>query len=71
MDPMFLILIIGGGFAFTLLIVGLVVTARSERTLMKERLGRYMDEEITQAAPAGAKASPVGDLLDRRMEKSS
>jgi len=72
MDPMVLLLVIGGGFAFVLLIVGLVVTARSERTLMKERLGRYMDEEITQAAPGGgAKASPVGDWLDRRLEKSS
>ena len=70
-DPMILILIIGGGFAFTLLIVGLVVTARSERSLVKERLGRYMDEEITQVAPGGAKASPVGDWLDRQLEKSS
>jgi tight adherence protein B len=72
MDPMLLILIIGGGVAFALLIVGLVVTARSERTLMKERLGRYMDEEVTQGAQGGgAKASPVGDWLDRRLEKSS
>jgi tight adherence protein B len=52
--------------------VGLVVTARSERTLMKERLGRYMDEEITQVAPGGgAKSSPVGDWLDQKLEKSS
>lgn len=72
MDPMVLILVIGGGLAFTLLVVGLVVTARSERVLMKERLGRYMDEEVTQAAQeGGAKASPVGDWLDRRLEKSS
>ena len=70
MDPMVLILVVGGGFAFVLLIVGLVVTATSERTLMKERLGRYMDEEVTQAAEGGAKASPVGDWLDRRLEKS-
>jgi tight adherence protein B len=71
MDPMLLILFIGGGFAFALLIVGLVVTARSERTLMKQRLGRYMDEEVTQTAQGGAKASPVGDWLDKRLEKSS
>ena len=71
MDPMLLILIVGGGLAFVLLVVGLVVTARSERTLMKERLGRYMDEEVTQVAAGGAKASPVGDWLDRRLEKSS
>jgi tight adherence protein B len=72
MDPMLLILIIGSGLAFALLIVGLVVTAGSERSLMKERLGRYMDEEVTRVAPeGGAKASPVGDWLDRRLEKSS
>ncbi len=72
MEPLVLILVIGGGFAFVLLIVGLVVTVRSERSLMKERLGRYMDEEVTQVAPGGGgKASPVGDWLDQKLEKSS
>ncbi len=72
MDPMLLILMIGGGLAFTLIIIGLVVTARSERSLMRERLGRYMDEETIKAAAGGAaKASPVGEWLDKRLEKTS
>jgi tight adherence protein B len=72
MDAMLMILIIGGGLAFAMIIVGLVVTARSERSLMKERLGRYMDEEVTENAQAAdSNATPVGDWLNRRLEKSS
>ena len=71
MDLMLLILIIGGGLAFILLIVGLVVSARSERTFVEERIGRYTDEEVQKNAQAGPKASPVGDWLDKRLEKSS
>ena len=71
MDLMLLVLIISGGLAFILLIVGLVVSARSERTFIKERIGRYTDEEVQKNAQAGPKSSPVGDWLDKRLEKSS
>jgi tight adherence protein B len=39
------ILLIGGGLAFFLLVIGIVVTVTSERSLVEERLGRYLDEE--------------------------
>ncbi len=42
MDPMLLILIIGGGMAVVLLVVGIAVTSRSEHSLVEERLGRYL-----------------------------
>ncbi len=71
MDLMLMVLIASGGLAFMLLIVGLVVSARSERTFIKERLGRYMDEEVQKTAQGGPKTSPVGDWLDKRLEKSS
>jgi tight adherence protein B len=71
MDLMLLVLIVSGGLAFMLLVVGLVVSARSERTFIKERLGRYMDEEVQKTAQGGPKTSPVGDWLDKRLEKSS
>ncbi len=39
------ILLIGGGLAFFLLLVGILVTVTSERSLVEERLGRYLDEQ--------------------------
>jgi len=57
--------------AFAMLVVGLVVTARSERSIVEERLGRYLeDEKLLDALPAGERATPVGDWLDRRLVKS-
>ncbi len=43
MNPM--ILIGGGVILLILLIVGVVVSITSERSLVEERLGRYLDEE--------------------------
>jgi tight adherence protein B len=73
MDPLVLILIIGGGFVFLLLIGGVVVTARSERSLVEERLGQYLeDEKETKAQQKKReKESPVGEWLNRRLERSS
>lgn len=56
--------------AVVLLVVGVVVTARSERSLVEERLGRYLDEQEVKEKKAEKKASPVGDWLDRRLQKS-
>jgi len=65
------ILIIGAGLVFVLLVVGLIITASSERSIVEERLGRYTEEE-TQLAPqqAGERATPVGDWLESRLVKS-
>ncbi len=43
MDPIMLILIAGGGFAVLLLVIGVFVTARSERSFIDERLGPYVE----------------------------
>jgi tight adherence protein B len=63
------ILAIGGGAVLVLLVVGIVVTARSERSLVEERIGRYLEKEQIQEKKA-EKSSPVGDWLDKRIEKS-
>jgi tight adherence protein B len=69
---MILILSVGGGLALILLIIGLVVSARSDSSQIDERLGRYLDEENEAVRrEGGGRASPVGDWLDRRLEKSS
>lgn len=36
------ILIVGGVLVVLLLIIGVVVTARGERSLVEERLGKYL-----------------------------
>lgn len=66
---MITILIIGGVLAVLLLIVGVVVTTRGERSLVEERLGKYLEEE-KRAAKGAEKASPVGDWLNQRLEGS-
>lgn len=70
-DPFILILAIGSGIALLLLLVGVVVTATSERSLVEERLGRYMEDDVQAKAQKGEKASPVGDWLNTRLERSN
>jgi tight adherence protein B len=71
-NPLLIILIVGAGFTLLLVIVGIVITSRSERTLVEERLGRYLDEEqIEEKKGEKPKATPIGDWLNRRLEKSS
>lgn len=72
MDPIVLILLVGGGLAVILLVVGIVITARSERSLVEERLGRYLEEEveIAELRKGEEKTSPIGDLLNRWFERS-
>lgn len=71
MDPFILILAVGSGIALLLLLIGVIVTATSERSLVEERLGRYLEDEVQAKSSGGEKASPVGDWLNIRLEKSS
>jgi tight adherence protein B len=63
------ILFIGGGLVFFLLAVGAIVSLMGERSLVEERLGPYFDEQ--ELKEAKDKASPVGDWLNTRVEKST
>jgi tight adherence protein B len=65
-----MILLLGGGAALLLFIIGLVVTLTSERSLVEERLGRYIEDEVA-VAKKGERASPVGDWLSVRLERSN
>jgi tight adherence protein B len=56
------ILIIGGVLALVLLIIGLIVSAKDERSLVDERL-EYLEEE---KIPTGEKATPVGDWVGKQ-----
>lgn len=70
MDPFTMIIIVGGGIAFLLLLVGVLITATSERSLVEQRLGRYMEEDVP-VKQRGEKSTPVGDWVNTRLEKSS
>ena len=62
-----LILIAGGVVAVTLLVVGIVVSARSERALIDERLGQYIEEEVYEVEPG---STALTDWLNVRVERS-
>jgi tight adherence protein B len=70
MDPLTLILVIGGGAALTLVVVGAIISATSEKSLVEERLGRYIEDQAV-VAQQGEKSSPVGDWLNNRLESSN
>ena len=72
MSPLYLILFIGGGLIFLLLIVGLIVTLTSEQSLVDERLKVYADEKgLKEAKRAKERPTPVGDWVNLRLESSN
>jgi tight adherence protein B len=64
------ILFIGGGLAVILLIVGVIDSVNSERSLVEQRLGRFLGDDKT-AQDKEADRSVVTDWVNRRVEKSS
>lgn len=69
MNIMFLI---GGGvILLVLLIIGVVVAVSSERSLVEERLGRYLDDDQPQSAERGDARNAATEWLNRRVASSS
>lgn len=69
-----IILILGGGIALVLLIVGIAVSVTGERSMVEERLGKYVEEQREQSAKdakRSAMENPVTDWLNKRVERSS
>ena len=68
------IVFIGAGVVIiVLLIIGLIVSINSERSLVEERLGRFLDEDNQDSAAAGQEASRsiVTEWMNRRVAGSS
>lgn len=67
------VLIIGGGFALLLLIIGIVVSLSSERSMVEERLGRYVDSQQADDEARSYKqgVSPLTAWVNKKVEKSS
>jgi len=66
-----MVLVLGGGVALLMLVVGLVITLTSERSLVEERLGRYIEDEAAATGKKGERFSPVGDWINVRLERSN
>jgi tight adherence protein B len=64
------VLIIGGVAVMVLLIVGVIVSANSERSLVEQRLGRYLEDDKPVAEKEDDR-SVITDWVNRRVEKSS
>jgi tight adherence protein B len=69
--PTNIILIIGIAFAFLLLLVGLITSVREEKSLVEERLGRYLEDQTAYTAAAAERATPVTDWLNTAASKFS
>ena len=67
--PPITIIVIGGVLSALFLIVGIVVSITSERSLVEERIGRYVEQDQVQAK--GPRSSPLTDWMNRKVEKSS
>jgi tight adherence protein B len=65
-----LILVIGGGLAIILLIVGIAVSVKRDKSLVDERLGKYVEK--TQVVPEKKQTtSVVTEWIDRKVEGST
>lgn len=66
-----LVLILGGGLAFLLLIVGIVLSMTGERAQLEERLRGYLGEEERKEVERQARESVVRQWLDTQVERTS
>jgi tight adherence protein B len=69
--PTNIILISGIAFAFLLLLVGLIASVREEKSLVEERLGRYLEDQTAYTAASAERATPLTDWLNTAASKFS
>jgi tight adherence protein B len=65
-----ILLIVGGGLAVILLIVGIVSSSSGERTLVDDRLNKYLDEDQNDKVDKDSKGA-LTDWVNKRVEKST
>jgi len=70
MSPLSWILIIGGGIVVILFVVGIVVSSNSERSLVEQRLSRYLEGDKSEDEKKSDR-SALTDWVNKRVEKSS
>jgi tight adherence protein B len=65
-----MLLLLGGVFVLFLLIIGAIVAITSERSLVEERLGRFLEDDRPQPEQDSG-GSVITEWLNRRVAKSS
>jgi tight adherence protein B len=66
------ILIIGGAISGVLLVLGVVITIRDERSILDDRFSHYVEEEFEDAVALAEeqKTSALAEWIDQRLEGS-
>ena len=67
---MAIVLMVGGGLAVVLFVVGIVVSSSGERTLVDDRLNKYLEADQNNDVDKESKGA-LTDWVNRRVEKSS
>jgi tight adherence protein B len=65
------ILVIGAIVVLSLIAVGVFISSSSERGLVEERLGRYLDEDQREAAKQEQSSAALSDWVNKRVETSN
>ena len=65
-----IVLMVGGGLAIVLLIVGIVVSSSGERTLVDDRINKYLEEDQKNDFDKDSKGA-LTDWVNKRVEKST
>jgi len=66
------VIVIGGGITIiVLLVIGIIVSASSERNLVEQRLGEYLQQDESTRSEIQAERSLLTDWVTRRVEKTS
>lgn len=66
-----MLLFLGGGLAFLLLIIGVIASLSTDRTQVEERLGRYTEQQQKEEVQERQLYNPVSEWINRRVERSS
>jgi tight adherence protein B len=64
-----IILITGGVLALLLLLAGVVVSIGEERSLVEQRLGRYLENELVDTSGQGLRGTALTDWLNTQTER--
>lgn len=67
---MTLYLIVGGGVALLLLIIGIVVSLTGNKTVVDDRLSKYLEEEEVKETEKESKGA-ITDWVNKRVEKTT
>ena len=69
--PIVSILILGGVIVAVLVIGGIIITSSSERTLVEERLGRYLEDEAAEKQKGEDRGGPISEQVNKIVARSS